>query len=109
MSMAKFESHSQMVATSATGGYRKMIARAEDITFDIVKTQSTSDDLLTPDYNTEKDPTPEIDEKSDIPITKALRIRFNLKPSSYATMFLREDTRTSSAFNVQHKLSLANN
>lgn len=38
MSMAKFESHSQMVATSATGSYRKIIAKAEDITFDVVRT-----------------------------------------------------------------------
>ena len=45
----------------------------------------------------EADPIPEI--KTDGgEIKKALRIKFNLKASSYATMFLREVTRTSSAY-----------
>jgi len=53
----------------------------------------------------EADPTPEIDEKDGGVISKALRIKFSLKPSSYATMFLREVTRASSAFDEQVKIS----
>jgi len=40
---------------------------------------------------------PTINEESGS-MFKALRLKFSLKPSSYATMFLREVTRTSSAF-----------
>lgn len=68
--------------------------------------QDANEDLLTPNYLTEKDPTPVIrDEQDHGAVSKALRLKFSLRSSSYATMFLREITRTSSAFNVQHKLS----
>jgi len=64
--------------------------------------QNENEDLLTANYLVEKDPTPVILESVEgsglPPITRALRIRFNLKPSSYATMMLREVTRMSSAF-----------
>ena len=100
MSMAKFNSQASLVSTSATGSYRKIIARAEDITCDIVEVSNPNEDLLTPNYLTEADPTPTPSTEESGSISKALRIRFNLKPSSYATMFLREVTRTSSAFNV---------
>ena len=65
--------------------------------------QDSNADLLTPNYLVEADPKPEINEASaDMsPICKALRIKFNLRSSSYATMFLRELTRHSSAFDVQ--------
>ena len=106
MTMELFRSHAQLVTTSATGSYRKIVARAEQIVFDIAEIQNTNQDLLTPNYLVEPDPTPELKEGDEFgTITKALRIKFSLKPSSYATMFLREVTRTSSAFSVQHKIS----
>ena len=61
-----------------------------------------NEDLLTPNYKIEADPKPEIDRaaEADKPIYKALRLKFSLKQSSYATMLLREVTRMSSAYNV---------
>lgn len=107
MSIDKFTSQAQMVSISATGSYRKIIGKAENIQFDIVESTNPSEDLLTPDYLAEKDPEPVIDPEGTI--TKALRIKFSLKPSNYATMFLREVTKTSSAFDVQHQISKNNN
>ena len=98
VTMAMFENHAQLSVTSATGSYRKIVGRAQDIKFDIVEVQNTNEDLLTPNYLEEPDPTPKIE--GDGEVTKALRLKFSLKPSSYATMFLREVTRTSSAFSV---------
>jgi tRNA(Glu) U13 pseudouridine synthase TruD len=62
--------------------------------------QDPNQDLLTPFYNIESDPTPTIGPEDQFgSISKALRIKFQLKPSSYATMFLRELLHSSSAFN----------
>ena len=58
-----------------------------------------NEDLLSPNYLTEADPTPSVGSEDEA-VSKALRLKFSLKPSSYATMFLREATRTSSAFDV---------
>lgn len=107
ITMSLFEDHSTLSVTSATGSYRKIIGRAQDIKFDIVECQNTNDDLLTPNYLEEPDPTPEI--SGDGEVTKALRLKFSLKPSSYATMFLREVTKTSSAFSTQAKISQKQN
>ena len=60
--------------------------------------QNENEDLLSVDYLSTPDPKPVIDPESKVPVTKALRMRFNLKTSSYATMLIREVTRTSSAF-----------
>jgi len=38
-------------------------------------------------------------------IFKAIRIKFNLRLSSYATMLVRELTKTSSAFAIQSEMS----
>ena len=83
---------------SASGSYRKIVARPEDVWFDIVEMQNENEDLLTPNYLSNPDPKPTIDPECGTPVTKALRMRFNLKTSSYATMLLREITRKSSAF-----------
>jgi len=64
--------------------------------FDIVQMQNENEDLLTPNYLEQPDPTPNIVE--GVPTTKAIRMRFSLTPSSYATMLIREVTRESSAF-----------
>jgi tRNA(Glu) U13 pseudouridine synthase TruD len=73
----------------------------------MVEFQSLNEDLLTPDYNTQPDPSPKIDRtiEAERPIYKALRLKFSLRQSSYATMLLREVTKMSSAFNVQSALS----
>jgi tRNA(Glu) U13 pseudouridine synthase TruD len=99
--MENFTEMSKVSGISCHGAYRKVLATPEELNFDIVEMQNSNEDLLTPHYLTEQDPKPVIDPESDAPITKALRIRFNLKSSSYATMFLREVTRTSSAFSTQ--------
>jgi tRNA(Glu) U13 pseudouridine synthase TruD len=105
MSMAKFNAQSALVSTSATGSYRKIVARAEDVTCDIVEVCNPNEDLLTPNYLSEPDPTPTAVDENSGSVSKALRIKFSLKPSSYATMFLREVARTSSAFNEQYQIS----
>ncbi len=56
ITIAKFISQSQLVTTSAAGSYRKIVARGEDISFDIVEVQNTNQDLLTVDYRNEGDP-----------------------------------------------------
>ncbi len=92
---------------SASGAYRKIVTKANDIVFDIVDMQNENEDLITADYLKESDPTPVITVgENQTTVTKALRMRFNLKTSSYATMLIREVTRTSSAFSAQYKLSL---
>ena len=37
MSMAKFESQSSILSTSATGSYRKIVTHADDVIHDIVE------------------------------------------------------------------------
>lgn len=100
ITMQTFKDQANLEAVSANGAYRKIIAKPEDVDFNIVEMQNQNEDLLEANYLTEADPTPVIEPLSTTPITKALRIRFNLRPSSYATMFLREVTRTSSAFST---------
>ena len=73
-----------------------------DVKHDIVVATNASVDLLTPNYNVEEDPTPMIGEGKKY---KSLRIKFSLKCSSYATMFMRELTKVSSAFSVQDQMS----
>ena len=102
-----FENHVQLDSTSAWGSYRKLVGFASDIEYDVVEFQSLNEDLLTADYNTQPDPAPKIDRtiEAERPIYKALRLKFSLRQSSYATMLLREVTKMSSAFNVQSALS----
>jgi tRNA pseudouridine13 synthase len=96
ITLQMFADQDGVQATSASGDYRKILTKPDDVQFDVVKMQNENEDLLTPNYLTEKDPTPVIDEAQ--PCSKALRLRFNLRSSSYATMFLREVTRTTSSF-----------
>ena len=91
---------------SASGSYRKIVAKPEDVVYDVVDMQNENEDLLTANYLNEADPTPVINAESSVQVRQALRMRFNLKTSSYATMLIREVTRTSSAFSTQFKLSL---
>ena len=65
MSMAQFNSHAQMVAISATGSYRKIMQKATDVTYDIIKSSDPGEDLLTPNYLEQPDPTPTLDPESD--------------------------------------------
>ena len=93
---------------SASGAYRKIVTKPEDVVYDIIEMQNENEELLTPFYLSQPDPTPVINPESSVSVTKALRMRFNLKTSSYATMLIREVTRSSSAFSAQYQFSLAN-
>jgi len=106
VSLDHFQSLTNVSAASATGGYRKIVAMPEQVQYDIIKMQSENEDLLVPDYLERPDPTPVIDPA--LKVTKALRMRFSLLASSYATMFIREVTRISSAYATQKALSKAN-
>ena len=109
MSLANFKQLASLDALSASGAYRKILSKPEEVMFDVTEMQNENEELLTPHYLSEKDPTPLItpENEDNEPITKAIRLRFNLKTSSYATMLLRELTRTSSAFSTQFNLSQA--
>lgn len=62
ITMATFASHEKMVTTSASGSYRKIVARATDIESDIVEHQNNNEDLLNPNYLLgESDPKPSVD------------------------------------------------
>jgi tRNA(Glu) U13 pseudouridine synthase TruD len=50
MSMDEFNKHASLVTTCAAGSYRKMLAKADDVVFDIVEVTDSSQDLLTPNY-----------------------------------------------------------
>jgi tRNA pseudouridine13 synthase len=108
MSLSNFALLSTLDSVSASGSYRKILAKPEEVIYDITMMQFENEELLTPNYLSEADPTPRINEQNEQeePITKAVRMRFNLKTSSYATMLLRELTRTSSAFSTQYNLSI---
>ncbi len=56
-----FEKHTLLDSTSAWGSYRKIIGYASGIEYDVVEFQSMNEDLLTPDYNTQQDPKPNVD------------------------------------------------
>lgn len=107
VSHATFEKQVLLDATSAWGSYRKITGFAQDIEYDVVDHQDINMDLLTPNYLTEADPKPVVDYslENERPVYKALRLKFSLRQSSYATMLLREVTKMSSAFNVQSALS----
>lgn len=105
--METYEKIAQLDSTSAWGSYRKIIGFAQDIEYDVVDYQNINEDLLNPNYNTEADPKPVVDYSNpdEKPVYKALRLKFSLKQSSYATMLLREVTKMSSAYNVQSAMS----
>ena len=101
-----FQQLQQVAATSASGGYRRIVSVPKDVSYDVVKMQNENEDLLVPDYLERPDPTPEIGQLGKV--SKALRMRFSLPTSSYATMMIREVTRISSAYVTQKALSKAN-
>ncbi|CAI2361379.1 unnamed protein product [Moneuplotes crassus] len=74
------------------GAYRHIISKAKDIEYDTVEFADKDQDLLNPFYITDgkelEVPAPVEDEEK----FRALRIKFSLPPSSYATIFVRELT-----------------
>jgi tRNA(Glu) U13 pseudouridine synthase TruD len=74
-----FDRHILLDSTSAWGSYRKIVAFASDIEYDVVEFQNLNEDLLTPSYRTEPDPKPTVDADAGKPIYKALRLKFSLR------------------------------
>jgi tRNA pseudouridine13 synthase len=69
-----------------------LVARAKDIEWDTVEFNDEKQDLLNPYYLTDgHELEVKIDEKAEKKF-KALRIKFSLPPSTYATIFVRELT-----------------
>jgi tRNA(Glu) U13 pseudouridine synthase TruD len=60
LSMGHFHGQENIEATSASGSYRRIVAKPEDVVFDIVDMQNENEDLLAANYLVEKDPTPVI-------------------------------------------------
>ena len=80
INMGHYENQAKLDQSSAYGSYRKIIGFASDILYDIVEFQSTNEDLLTPNYNEEADPTPEVDRTGlSGSILRALRLKFSLR------------------------------
>ena len=82
ISLNNFQNQSNVAATSASGSYRRIVVTPSQVQYDIVEMQNENEDLLTPHYLSEPDPTPTIvrstDEVKAPRIWKALRLRFNL-------------------------------
>ena len=58
--MSHFTNQSTIQATSAAGSYRRIIQKPSQVVFDIVEMQLENEDLLTPNYLAESDPTPKV-------------------------------------------------
>jgi tRNA(Glu) U13 pseudouridine synthase TruD len=67
---------------------------------DIIKYNDKQKDILTPYYFTEEEPKGDEDGKY-----KAIRIKFNLIKSAYATMCLRELTKATTSYSNQMQLN----
>jgi tRNA pseudouridine13 synthase len=92
VTMEMFESKS-METGCAHGAYRHITAQAKDIEWDTVRFADKDQDLLNPNYITEGEKViaePDTDDEGEV--YKALRIKFSLPSSSYATIFMRELT-----------------
>lgn len=91
ITLEMFKSKS-MEGGCAHGAYRHIISRGTDIEYDTVEFCDKDEDLLNPYYLTDKTELelPKLETSSDK--FRAIRIKFSLPPSSYATMFIRELT-----------------
>lgn len=72
---------------------------AKDLEYDIVEADDPYEDLQTEYYMSKPMPAPVLKQDGGT-ITKALRLQFSLKSSSYATVFLRELTRNNKIFTL---------
>jgi len=82
------------------GGYRPLLAKPRDVQWEIVRYQERDVDLLTPYYNKTEDPKGDPNGKY-----KAIKLRISLNKSVYATMCIRELTKTSTSFDMQNTLT----
>jgi len=87
------------VQFNATGYFRKIVEIPFNLKSDIVFHDNPDEDLLCEYYNFLPHPLSKGDKY------KSLRIQFSLPQSTYATMFFRELTKHSSAFNIQNQYS----
>ena len=87
------------VKFNSTGYFRKMIEKAGNVKYEIVYHDDPDEDLQSEYYNFMPHPNPNGTKY------KSLRVQFSLPQSTYATMFIRELTKHSSAFNVQSQYS----
>ena len=58
MSMSNFQQLASHDSLSASGAYRKILAKPDEVIFDITEMQNENEELLTPNYLTEADPKP---------------------------------------------------
>ena len=69
-----------------------LVSKAKDIEWDTVEFADKTEDLLNPYYITDKTELEVKVPEDAAEKFKALRIKFTLPPSSYATIFVRELT-----------------
>ena len=62
INIGHFTNQSTIQATSAAGSYRRIIQKPTQVVYDIVEMQLENEDLLTPNYLSESDPTPKVEE-----------------------------------------------
>ena len=91
ITMKMFEAES-MESGWAHGAYRHIVVNATDIEWDTVEFSDKNQDLLNPYYLADGHELPIDAPKEGEEKFKALRIKFSLPSSSYATMFIRELT-----------------
>jgi len=82
------------------GGYRFLIAKPKDVLHDIMHFNDKDMDIMEAEYNLKEDPKSDPNGKY-----KAIRIKFSLNKSTYATMCVRELTQTSTSFDIQAMLT----
>jgi tRNA pseudouridine13 synthase len=82
------------------GGYRFLIAKPQDLAHDIMQFNDKDMDIMEAEYHIKEDPKSDPNGKY-----KAIRVKFSLNKSTYATMCVRELTQTSTSFDVQAALT----
>lgn len=95
-----FQSNS-LDSQCAHGAYRELVCTPQDIKYDLIEFNDKDQDIQNPHYliPDQEELKVEVDESK--PIYKAIRIKFNLPSSSYATMFVRELLHSTSDFDEQ--------
>ncbi|CAL1289762.1 unnamed protein product [Larinioides sclopetarius] len=87
---------SKVKANSLSGAYRKLIVVPEDVKWEIIPYSDVTKSLVLSDLDRLQGlPEPTVDEAGSL---KALKLEFQLPPSAYATMAIREISKQSTSY-----------
>ena len=91
---------SKSIKFQAEGYYRTIIEKPKDMKYEIVNFDDADQDIMEPDYHEKPHP---LTNGSKF---KGVRLLFNLKPSTYATMLFREITKRGTDFKSSTRTSI---